>query len=222
MRASAGYGGQVGDTRFSIGVAGHTTKGISAMNTVQHPNENPDADGYRNLNYSLALSQLLAPGQTLGLRAQGTQGDFDADGGGFGTPTDIYTGASRLGSVAVYSHNQITQDWRSELTLSQGREKSTYNADQTAYPYNSQAISRSRTLNWTNVIGWQGWQFNVGAERQLQSIDTSDSYATTLNAERGVTSLFAGASPLVIRSTCSATSSSSPRQPRERLRRARR
>ncbi len=192
-RASVGYGGQIGDTRFSLGIAGHTTRGISAMNTIQYPNENPDADGYRNLNYNLSLSQLLAPGQTLGLRAQGAQGDFDTDGGGYGTPTDIYTGASKLGSVALFSHNQITQDWRSELTLSQGRERSTYNADQTSWPYNSQATTRNRTLNWTNVIGWSGWQLTLGGERQLQSIDTSDSTATTLNADRGVTSLFAGA-----------------------------
>ena len=193
-RISAGYGGQVGDTRFSIGVAGHSTQGISAMNVIQHPNENPDTDGYKNLNYSLSLSQLLAAGQTLGLRAQGTEGRFDADGGGYGTSTDIYKGASTLGSVALYSHNQINADWRSELTLSQGREKSTYDADQTIWPYNSQATTRSRTLNWTNVIGWQGWQFTAGAERQLQSIDTSDSTATTLDKERGLTALFAGAS----------------------------
>ena len=79
------------------------------------------------------------------------------------------------------------------MTLSTGREKSTYDADQTSWPYNSQATTRSRTLNWTNVLAWQGWQFTAGAERQLQSIDTSDSTATTLSVERRVTALFAGA-----------------------------
>jgi vitamin B12 transporter len=194
VRASAGVGGQVGDTRFSVGVGGHRTSGISAIDVSQHPGENPDADGYRNTNFSATVSQLLAPGQTLGLRAQGAQGRFDTDGGGWGTATDIYKGSSTLGTWSLYSHNQINQDWRSELTYSQGREKSVYDATLTTYPYDSQATSRSRTLNWTNTVALGAWQLTAGAERQLQDIDTSDSTATQLCTSRGVTSLFAGAS----------------------------
>lgn len=192
VRAAAGVGGQVGDTRFALGVGGHRTTGISAIDVTQHPGENPDLDGYRNVNINLSLSQQLAPGQTIGFRAQGTQGRFDTDGGGWGTATDVYKGSSTLGNGSVYSHNQITQDWRSELTYSQGREKSVYDATQTAFPYDSQATTRSRTLNWVNTVALGRWQITAGAERQLQSIDTSDSYATTLNTGRGVTALFAG------------------------------
>ncbi len=127
----------------------------------------------------MTVSQLLAPGQTLGLRAQGTKGRFDTDGGGYGTATDIYKGSSTLGTWSLYSHNQINQDWRSELTYSQGREKSVYDATLTAYPYDSQAMSRSRTLNWTHTVALGTWQLTAGAERQLQDIDTSDSTATS-------------------------------------------
>ena len=194
VRAAAGVGGQVGDTRFALGIGGHRTTGISAIDVTQHPGENPDLDGYRNLNVNLSVSQQLAPGQTIGFRAQGTQGRFDTDGGGWGTSTDFYKGSSTLGNGSIYSHNQITQDWRSELTLSQGREKSVYDATQTAFPYDSQATTRSRTLNWVNTVALGRWQLTAGAERQLQSIDTSDSYATTLNTGRGVTALFAGLS----------------------------
>ena len=194
VRAAAGIGGQVGDTRFALGVGGHRTTGISAIDVSQYPFENPDADGYRNTNFSATLSQLLAPGQTLGLRAQGTQGRFDTDGGGFGTATDIYKGSATLGTWSLYSHNQINQDWRSELTYSQGREKSVYDATLTAFPYDSQAVSSSRTLNWTNTVALGTWQLTAGAERQLQDIDTSDSTATELSNTRGVTSLFAGTS----------------------------
>ena len=194
VRAAAGVGGQVGDTRFALGIGGHRTTGISAIDVTQHPGENPDLDGYRNLNVNLSVSQQLAPGQTIGFRAQGTQGRFDTDGGGWGTATDFYKGSSTLGNGSIYSHNQITADWRSELTLSQGREKSVYDATQTAFPYDSQATTRSRTLNWVNMVALGRWQLTAGAERQLQSIDTSDSYATTLNTGRGVTALFAGLS----------------------------
>ena len=157
VRAAAGVGGQVGDTRFALGIGGHRTTGISAIDVAQHPGENPDLDGYRNVNVNLSVSHLLAPGQTIGFRAQGTQGRFDTDGGGWGSATDVYKGSSALGNGSLYSHNQITADWRSELTYSQGREKSMYDATFTAYPYDSQSTSRSRTLNWTNTVALGAW-----------------------------------------------------------------
>ncbi len=193
-RASAGVSGQLGETSFFVGVGRHKTSGFSAMNTSQYPNENPDADGYSNTNYNLGLSQTVAPGHTLGLRAEGSDGEFDTDGGGFGTPTDIHKGSSKLSTWSLYSHNQLTRDWRSQLTFSQGHEQSIYDARLTAFPYYSEAVSRSRTLNWTNRVQLGAWLLTAGAESQRQSIDTNDSYATQLNRERGVSSVFAGLS----------------------------
>ncbi len=193
-RVSAGVSGQVGETSFFVGVGRHKTSGFSAMNTSQYPNENPDADGYSNSNYNLGLSQTVAPGHMLGLRAEGSDGEFDADGGGFGTPTDIYKGATKLGTWSIYSHNQMTRDWRSQLTFSQGREQSIYDARLSAYPYDSEAVSRSRTLNWTNHVTLGAWLLTAGAESQRQAIDTIDSSATQLNRARNVSSVFAGLS----------------------------
>ena len=192
MRASAGVSGQLGDTSFFVGIGRHRTSGFSAMNTSQYPSENPDADGYSNTNYNLGLSQTVAPGHTLGLRAEGSDGEFDTDGGGYGTPTDFYKGATKLGAWSIYSQDQMTRDWRSQLTFSQGREQSIYDARLTAYPYYSEALTRSRTLNWTNSVTLGAWLLTAGADSQRQSIDTIDSYATQLNRERGVSSLFAG------------------------------
>ncbi len=194
VRTMAGIAGQIGDTRFSVGVGRHRTDGFSAMNTTQFPKENPDPDGYRNTNYHLDLAHELVKGHTVGLRVQGSDGEFDFDGGGFGTVTDFYKGRNTLDTWAAYSHNQITHDWRSELTLGQGREKSIYDATQTSFPYNSEAVSRSRTLNWTNTLDVAGWLVTAGVEKQQQSIDTSDSTATRLNHERDVAALFAGVS----------------------------
>lgn len=192
VRASAGLAGQVGDTRFSVGLGRHKTNGFSAMDAKQFPNENPDSDGYRNTNYNLALSQELIRGHTLGLRAQGSESQFEFDGGGFGGSTDVHKGSNTLGTWSLYSHNRITKDWRSELTFSQGRESSVYDATLTAFPYDSEAVTRSRTLNWTNAVALGPWLLTAGAERQQQIIDATDSYATVLNRERGVTALFAG------------------------------
>ena len=191
-RASAGVSGQVGDTRFSFGLGRHKTNGFSAMDGQQFPTENPDSDGYRNTNYNFALSQELTPGHRLGLRAQGSEGQFEFDGGGFGTRTDSFEGSNTSGTWSVYSHNRITSDWRSELTFGQGRESSVYDATLTAFPYDSESVSRSRTLNWTNYVALGSWLLTAGAERQQQIIDATDSSATALNRERGVTALFVG------------------------------
>lgn len=193
-RGAAGISGQFGATRIAIGVARHTTRNFSAMDVTQYPNENPDADGYRNTNYNLAVSHELMQGHTFGLRAQGSEGQFESDGGGFGAPTDIFKGSSTLGTWSLYSHNQITAEWRSELSFSQGRERSVYDARLTAFPYDSVAVTRSRTLNWTNAVTLDSWLLTAGAERQRQVIDATDSFATQLNRERGVTALFAGLS----------------------------
>lgn len=193
-RANLGIGGQVGDTRFSIGVGRHNTQGISAMNAQQFPSESPDNDGYRNQNYNLALSHDVAKGQRIGLRAHGSDGRFEFDGGGFGGPTDIFTGRADIANHSLYSHNQLTKNWRSELTFSQGRERSVYDARLTAFPYDSEAVTRNRMLTWNNIIGFDAWQFSAGAERQRHRIDANDSFATQLNRERSVSALFAGVS----------------------------
>ncbi|NDH50698.1 MAG: TonB-dependent receptor [Betaproteobacteria bacterium] len=192
--AATGISGAFGDTRYSFGIARQTTRGLSAMNSDQYPHENRDADGYRNSNFNVALSRQLASGQTLGLRVQGSDGRFESDGGGFGGPTDIYLGASKLATWTVYSHNQISPDWRSELSLGQSRERSVYDARLSAYPYDSSAISRSQTLNWTHRLQAGPWLLSAGVERQLQSIASSDSYATELDRSRAVGALFAGMS----------------------------
>jgi vitamin B12 transporter len=191
-RARLGFSGQVGETRFSLGVGRHVTQGISSMDGGQFPNENPDLDGYRNSNYNVALSHDLAKGQRLGLRAYGSDGRFEFDGGGFGGPTDIHRGRAEIGNWSLYSHNQIRSDWRSELTFSQGRESAIYDARLTAFPYDSEAVTRTRTLTWNNIILLGDWQLSAGLERQRQRIDASDSNPTQLVRERSVSALFGG------------------------------
>jgi vitamin B12 transporter len=196
-KAVAGISGQVGNSRFSAGLGMHRTDGFSSMNTSQYPNENSDADGYRNTNYNLALSHELAKGQILGASAQGSDGEFDFDGGGFGSATDLFKGRNAVDTWSVFSHNQFTSSWRSELTLSHGRERSIYDARLTTFPYDSEAVTRSRTVNWANSVGMGNWLVTLGAENQQQSIDTNDSTASQLNRDRSVKALYAGLSGMV-------------------------
>ncbi|MGI9132939.1 MAG: TonB-dependent receptor domain-containing protein, partial [Rhodoferax sp.] len=192
LHAAAGVSGQAEGARFSLGVGRDQTQGFSAMDVRQYPKENPDADGYRNSHYNLAYAQEIGSGHTLGLRAQGSDGQFDSDGGGFGIASDIYRGSSTSATWQVYSHHQISADWRSKLSFSQGRERSVYDARLTQYPYESEAVTQSRTLQWNNEISIGAALVTLGAEAQRQSIDSSDSYATTLSQARNVNAAFAG------------------------------
>jgi vitamin B12 transporter len=194
MRASVGVSGQAGSTRYALGVSRQGTGGFSAMNAQQYPAENADADGYRNTSYSLSVSHEPSTGQRFGLRALGSDGRFDFDGGGFGNSTDIYKGVNTLDTWSLFSHNQLSKNWRSELAYSQGRERSVYDASLTSFPYDSTAITRTRTLNWTNAFAMGNWLLTAGAERQTQAIDATDSFSTVLQRQRGVTAWFAGAS----------------------------
>lgn len=193
-RVAANVAGSSGATDYAIGFGRQAWGGFSSMNATQFPSENTDRDGYRNTSFNASVSHGLAGGHRVGLRIQATEGRFDTDGGGYGGPTDLYKGSATLGTWSVYSHNQVTRDWRSELTYSQGRERSVYDARLTAFPYDSWAITRTRTLNWTNAIALGSWLLTAGVEHQRQAIDSADSYGTTLARERDVTSLFAGIS----------------------------
>lgn len=191
-RAAVNLATQAGGTRVNLGLSRHTTRGFSSMNPVQVPNENPDADGYRNTSYALGLNHELAAGHSLALRAQGSDGRFAIDGGGWGSPTDEPTSRNTLDTWSLTSRNRLTADWRSELSYGEGRERSIYDATRTAYPYDSEATTRTRTLNWTHALALGGGLATFGAEWQRQAIDTRDSYDTRLARTRDVRSLFAG------------------------------
>lgn len=193
-RFAAGAAGRLGSTQFFVGVGREKTDGFSAMNGAQFPLENPDADGYRNSHFNLGFSSEILSGHTWGFRSQGSDGQFDTDGGGFGSATDIHRGSSHLTTWQIYSHNQILDGWRSKLSYGQGRERSVYDARLTAFPYDSEATTRTQTLNWTHEVDLTGWLLAMGIESQRQRIDATDSYATDLNRQRNVMAWFAGLS----------------------------
>lgn len=195
LRSSAGISGNFENTKYTLGVGQHKTDGFSAMSPKQYPKENPDADGFKNTNYNFGLSHEILKGQSFGLRAQGSDGEFDFDGGGFGTIQDVYKGQSTLNTWQVFSHNQINKAWGSKLTYSESRDRSVSDALKApTFPYYSDAITKNKTSNWTNTIAIDDWLITTGFENQNQSINTYDQVSLTLNRSRDVMSIFGGLS----------------------------
>ena len=195
VRSSAGITGSFDKTKYTLGVGQHKTDGFSVMSPKQYPLENPDADGFKNTNYNFGLSHEILKGQSFGLRAQGSDGEFDFDGSGFGTIQDIYKGRSTLNAWQVFSHNQINKAWESKLTYSESRDRSVSDALKApTFAYYSDAITKNKTSNWTNTIAIDDWLITTGIENQNQSINTSDQASLTLNRSRDVMSIFGGLS----------------------------
>src|SRR3954466_15478596 len=66
----AGYGGELGSTRFNVSALRLETRGFSAIDPRFAPLANPDDDGYRNQSVSASLAQRLGVDHELGLGAR--------------------------------------------------------------------------------------------------------------------------------------------------------
>lgn len=192
VREGLALSGKASDTVYSIAANHFQTRGISAMNPVQYPNENPDADGYHNDSYAITLRQNWAPGHSFGFKADGFSARFDTDGGGFGSPSDVYKGSSRRDNRTLDSRNQWTPDWRSELSLSKVRETSVYDALQTAYPYTGTNVTQTSALKWTNFVTHGKLVWTAGMESQQQALDSSDNTPSQFMKSRKVKAVFGG------------------------------
>ncbi len=181
--------GEQGATQLAAGISHNRTNGVSAINTAQQSAANPDADGYRNSNYSFSLAQTFAPGHSAGIRVNQATGRYDFDSA-FGAPTDLQNGRTRVQGLSVYSDNRITADWRSKLSLSQSKDDA-FSQDNGAFGYVAAYNSRNRILNWTNTVAvGQAVVLTAGIEQQKQGIDADD--GSTYSQKRSVRALFAG------------------------------
>lgn len=181
------YAGQVGDTRFSLSASAYATKGISSQDPRSAPTRiNPDADGYSNQSISGQLSQLLAPGQEIGLRAYQSEGKIAYDSA-FDTPQTTHNGTRTLGSYSLYSNNQVNAAWASKLLLSQSQDKVT---DRTNNGTPTRFGTETTQLQWQNDITLaKGHVLSATVDDQRQNIQSTTNYAYN---SRSVNSLALG------------------------------
>jgi vitamin B12 transporter len=188
----AGFGAD-GATKLSAGASVNRTRGFSALDTSVPTNAfaNPDNDGYRNRNWSLALSHDIVKGHTLGLRTTHSDGrsDFDSP---FDAPTDIHKSRTRVDATTLFSQNRLTSNWLSKINVSQSRDRNT-NDYQTAFPFQSAYTTKNRLLNWTNTFAFgKEWSATAGLEQQRQSVKVDDGFGGLYDKDRRVNALFAG------------------------------
>jgi vitamin B12 transporter len=186
-RFDAGYGGEVGDTRFDASVSGFTTNGFSALRPAASPTANPDDDGYRNLSGSASVRHYFGERFKAGLSWFGTEGKSEFDNAFAANRAERHEGRAYVAAATGFAEGRFTDFWTSRVTLSQG-------IDRFRNYVNDRQTSSFRTENdqatWQNELALApGHNLILGADWLSQRIATTTAYSRD---SRHVNSLFAG------------------------------
>ncbi|MFZ5488633.1 MAG: TonB-dependent receptor domain-containing protein [Pseudomonadota bacterium] len=168
---SANASGQEGNTALQAGISRYTTQGLSAINSTQLANANPNSNGYGNTTMNGSIVQTLSPGQSLGLRAFSSKGRASYDSyGAYASPTDTNLSRTTQDLYQLFSDNQLTARWKSHLSVSQQSTTQT-NQNFSAFPYGATYRTRVQQLLWRNGVQLGGgWTATGGLDWQRQRI----------------------------------------------------
>lgn len=190
QRASAGFGGDSGDTRFNVQVSKFNTDGVSAIDPAIVPAVNPDRDGYDNTGVSANVRHAFSDAHSLSASLFDSNASNQGDNP-FGTATDVNSSKSHIQKVAAVSENRLGENWQSRLQLSRG-------VDDTQNFLNgvpdaamgAQFKTTSDLLSWQNTVQvGENDMLVVGLEKLKQQVASSTQYTRTSRTDD---SLFAG------------------------------
>jgi vitamin B12 transporter len=145
---SAGFGGELGATRFNVTASRLDTKGFSSQDPAVSPLSNPDPDGYRNESLSLSGSHRLNPSHELGVAFFGTAAYLDYDSS-FGPPTAEHRSNQDLTMLQGWWEARFVEWWKSRLTLAESKDRRT---DSVNDAFANNGNTRTRQLFWDNDL----------------------------------------------------------------------
>ena len=189
QRLLAGTQGQTGDLQYVLSVGSNSTNGISAMNPIQNSNVNPDSNGYKNDSYALNLIYKLNTDNKVGFRANGSNGRFTNDSG-FGAPTDINSGTSKIDGHTLYWTATLSDSWKSKLNISDNVEQNTVDSLGSS-PYKSVTQTHTQLVSWVNELNFQNVVLTAGLDHQQQTLDADDG-SSLLNKKRSADAIYSG------------------------------
>jgi len=165
--------------RLTLGV--ERTDGFSAIDPATRPAANPDDDGLRRRNATLAMDATLATGHTLGadLRVLSDRIGYDSE---FADPVDVHEGYVLQHGAALRGRHAIADGWSLAWRVGEAEERRRNTAVTALGTTVSSNVTHNRVaaldVNGTPVAGWA---LQFGAERVAQSTDGT-SYTTTRRA----------------------------------------
>ncbi|HEY8251136.1 MAG TPA: TonB-dependent receptor [Burkholderiales bacterium] len=171
---SAGYGGELGATRFNVTASRLDTKGFSAQDPALAPLSNPDPDGYRNQSISLSGSHRLNPAHELGVAFFGTAAYLDYDSS-FGPPTGEHRSNQDLSMLQGWWEARFVEWWKSRVTLAESKDRRTDTLNDT---FANNGNTRTRQLFWDNDLRvTPAHVFSIGVEGREQVRDSGSSFS---------------------------------------------
>ncbi|HEY6096321.1 MAG TPA: TonB-dependent receptor plug domain-containing protein, partial [Gallionellaceae bacterium] len=162
QRLSAGWGGAVENTEFSIQASRFNTDGVSAINPAIYPNANPDNDGYDNTSVSANVRHAFNADHSVSASLFNSQGHNQYDNA-YGAPTDINTNDAQVSKLSLTSEDRLGETWMSKVQLAQGVDN--YQDYLNGAPVAGGSIYKttSQQLSWQNTLG-------LGAGKQLLAV----------------------------------------------------
>jgi len=188
QRYSAGFGGEVNDTSFSINAGNVKTNGVSAMNPQLAQGANPNNNGYDNTTLNAQIKHAINAYHILSASAFSSRGNSSFDVTGFGTkPTDLNNAISNISKLSLASNDQLSDNWHSQLRLAQGVDES---RSYSAFPSNLQ--TRSNQITWqNNLIIADKQHLGLSVEQLTQTV-SSDANTVYTQSARKVNSFLGG------------------------------
>jgi len=186
---SAGYGGQINDTRFDFNAGFSKTAGFSAMNAGKNELVNPDSDSFISKFVAAKVDQKIDNTLRLGVRASskystvGYDDEFSPN-----TKTDVHKFKIQTDSVGTYVNKRLTEDWLTNIDFS----SSNFSYDlfkneiqpTTGYYKGHQSVFR-----WENTYALHSsTNLNFGLDRSNEKFEQRSSY----EMKRDTTGYFAG------------------------------
>jgi vitamin B12 transporter len=187
QRASVGFGGDAGNTRFNLQASTFKTDGISSINTTIAPAANPNNNGYDNQSLSGKLRHSFNDDHSLSASAFTSKGRISTDNAFGAATTDVNQGDSSLNKFALASDNRLADTWQSHLQASLGTDElvSYLNGAKS-----SNFLTDNRMLGWQNDVSLgESGKLLLGAEGLEQRVTSNTLYSRT---SRRVKSLYSG------------------------------
>jgi vitamin B12 transporter len=181
----AGYGGEIGATRFNLSASRFDTRGFSAQDPVVARNANPDRDGYRNDSFTLNASHRLSAGHEAGMAFFRTAARLDYDrAGAFAAPTDEHRSNQDLEMLQAWWEARFLEPWKSRFTASESKDHRT---DTLNNAFTNSAKTRTRQLIWDNEVrATPANVFTAGLEARNQTLDSGSSFGASPLRKRDV------------------------------------
>ncbi len=181
----ASHGGEIGATRYHLGVSHLDQDGFSAARAEFIPAPfvfapaDTDRDGYRNTTLSLNLEHAWRPGQRLGLSARASRGKVQYDG------TWSNRSEQDLDALQVTSENRLTEAWTSRLMLGLSRDALDSFLDSAAA---GRVHTRNRQADWLNTLALAPAQtLSLGLGWLGRRVSSNDAYTRSAREVRHAT-----------------------------------